>query len=157
MLVREWFVRFTWLAKGDVAVSKLDNVYGSATAMKLCIVALWLPEAFLAVHACLAGFENHLWEPALCLCCSCSSGQGCVQAAAGSALLCRSVCSGAHYSSLLALPSSPAPQELWPHSTDLIHCQDGQGGVGAGAETPGHSGQLIEQTGGPKPSACPGV
>lgn len=49
----------------------------------------------------------------------------------------------------LALLSSPTQEELCPHSTDLIHLQEraqddqGQGGVDARAETPGHSGQLI--------------
>lgn len=62
----------------------------------------------------------------------------------------------------LALPSSPAQEELCPHSTGLIHLQGraqddlGQGGVDARAETPGHSGQLVQQTGSPKPRSLAG-
>lgn len=118
MLVREWFVLFTSLAKCYVAVSKLDNVYGSATAMKLCIVALWLPEAFLAIQACLTRFWKSSLEasymfmlqmlvwPGLCPCCSCGCSWKC------SALPeCLTACSWLH-------PNAAAPSLLlfcWAH------------------------------------------
>lgn len=109
MLVREWFVLFMSLAERDVAVSKLDNVYRSATAMKLCIVALRLPEAFLAIHACLTGFWKSSLEASYMFMLQMLSGQGCVHSAAvavaGSALLCRSVW-------LLQLPALALPSHL---------------------------------------------
>lgn len=114
-------------------MSELDDVYGSATARKLCIVPLWLPEAFLAVHASLAGFENHLWEPALCLCCRCSPGQGCVQAAAGmlcsaGVSACLELAASQPCSSLLSL----CPAHLHQRSSGLVPqtrsiCRKGSG------------------------------
>lgn len=118
-----------------VAVSKLDNVYRSATAMKLCTVALWLPEAFLAIHACLTGFWKSSLEasymfmlqmlvwPGLCPRCSCgcswkcSALQKCLWLRGARCILMLQV-------PALALLSSPAQEELCPHSTDLIHLQE---------------------------------
>lgn len=112
-----------------VAVSKLDNVYRSATAMKLCTVALWLPEAFLAIHACLTGFWKSSLEasymfmlqmlvwPGLCPRCSCgcswkcSALQKCLWLRGARCILMLQV-------PALALLSSPAQEELCPHSTD---------------------------------------
>lgn len=152
MLVREWFVLFTSLAKRDVAVTKLDNVYGSATAMKLCTVALWLPEGFFAIHACVAGFWNASLEasymcmlqmlvwPGCCCACEalCSAGvSDCAGLHPHTAGPCSCsaelTCTRGALSSLHRADPSAGKGSGWP----------GQAGAAARAETPGLSGQLI--------------
>lgn len=142
----EWSVLFTSLVKLDVAVSKLGNACGSAKAVKLWIVVFQLPEAFLAIRACL----TRVWKSSLeagYLCCRCWSGQGYIYAAvmdvAWSALLCSVVGPHGAQCTLMQVPAlavlSSPEQGKCSCSSNLMYLQKmSQGGAEARAETSGH-------------------